>query len=209
MARKIVFTSGEYYHVFNRGVDKRSVFLDSEDFHRFLQCVEEFNTIEPIGSIYENFFRKHEPGNEVPKLLVEIVAYCLNPNHYHLILHQIEEVGISKFMHKLGVGYANYFNIKYERIGRLFQGPFKAVHVESNEQLLHLSVYVNLNNRAHRLGNRTSRSSWGEFVEGTRKICNTGIILEQFGDPAAYRKFAEDSLIDIRERKDLEKLFLE
>ena len=82
-------------------------------------------------------------GVELPfSALVEIVAYCLNPNHYHLIVKQISEKGIERFMQKIGTGYTNYFNKRYERSGALFQGKFKSIHIDSNEYLLHLSVYV-------------------------------------------------------------------
>jgi len=77
--------------------------------------------------------------------LVEIIVYCLNPNHYHIILRQVSEGGVSKFMLKLSSGYSSYFNKKNKRSGSLFQGRFKAVHIDSNEYLLYLSAYVNKN----------------------------------------------------------------
>ncbi|MEK7090072.1 MAG: transposase, partial [Patescibacteria group bacterium] len=159
--RKVLLAKGEYYHIFGRGVDKRTIFMDADDFARFLQGMEEFNTLDPIGSIFENSFRKRESqlGHAVSKLLpkrkgelVELSCYCLNPNHYHFLLKQIVDKGIEKFMHRLCMGYAKYFNLRHERSGVLFQGPFKAVHVDSNEYLLYVSAYVNLNNLVHRLG---------------------------------------------------------
>ena len=158
--RKAQFAEGEYYHIYNRGVDKRSIFNDHEDVDRFLQCMREFNVIEPIGSLYENSFKRGQLGGPASKLsaededkpLVECIAYCLNPNHYHFILKQIVDRGIEKIMQKIGTGHTMFFNNKYERSGSLFQGRFKAVHIDSNEYLLHLSSYVNLNDRAHQLG---------------------------------------------------------
>jgi hypothetical protein len=93
--RKVPFIEGEYYHIYNRGVDKRNIFSDIYDMPRFLQSLEEFNTIQPIGSIYENSFKKSSLGDRIPKLndepLVDIICYGLNPNHYHLLLKQVAE----------------------------------------------------------------------------------------------------------------------
>ena len=130
--RKTIFTEGEFYHVYNRGVDKRTIFLDDYDYARFLQSMDEFNTVNPIGSIYENFFAK-KLGHRVSKnkKLVNIVTYCVNPNHFHFILSQVSDRGIEKFMQRLNMGYAKYFNNKYKRDGVLFQGNFKAVHIDT------------------------------------------------------------------------------
>jgi putative transposase len=213
--RKTQFAEGEYYHIYNRGVDKRSVLNDREDVERFLQCMQEFNVIEPIGSLYENSFKLSQLGGRTSKLadevedmpLVEFIAYCLNPNHYHFILKQVAEKGIEKIMQKLGTGHTMFFNNKYERSGALFQGKFKAVHIDSNEYLLHVSSYVNLNDRVHQLGGSASklvrsRSSWGEYTDKSIKgICEKNIILGQFESVDAYKKFALSSLESITKRK--------
>jgi len=206
--RKVKFINGEYYHIFNRGVDKRAVFMEQDDLQRFFQGMKEFNNIEPIGSIYENSFRKDQLGNSVSKL-VNFICFCLNPNHYHFILEQSVEQGIEKFMHRLGIGYTQYFNKKYERSGFLFQGPFKAIHIDSNEYLLHLSAYVNLNERVHEFGNGVSKSSWVEYTKNLDNFCKKSIVLDQFKDASEYKTFAEDALKSIKERKDIEKLLLE
>ena len=205
--RKEVFVIGEFYHVYNRGTDKRKIFLDKYDLERFLQSMQEFNVLEPIGSIYENSFVKDQPGNPASKLsqLINCIAYCLNPNHYHFILQQTEEKGIEKFMQKLGTGFTNYFNNKYHRSGVLFQGKFKARHIDSNEYLLRISAYVNLNDRVHQLGSSASKSSWVEYVEKKKGICEKKIILDQFKSVAEYKAFAESSLKDILARKQLYK----
>ena len=218
--RKLPLVTEEYYHVFGRGVDKRSIFMDSRDYARFLQSMKEFNTIEPIGSIFENSFRRHEHqlGHVVSKLvagrkekLVEFVCYCLNPNHYHFLLKQVADKGIEKFLHRLCMGYAKYFNTKHRRSGALFQGPFKAVHVDTNEYLLHVSAYVNLNNRVHRLGSSASKSSWDEYLKEKIKLefCEKEIILSQFQTIVEYKDFAEDALKIMLARKDMEHLLLE
>ena len=216
--RKKDFANGEFFHIYNRGVDKRVIFTDSYDTRRFLQSIIEFNTIDPIGSLYQNSFR--ESGGPTPTLekLVNIIAYCLNPNHYHLILEQLVDGGISEFMKRIG-GYTSYFNNKYERSGSLFQGRFKAVHIDSNEYLLHASAYVNLNDRVHQLRGSTPKligsvSSWGEYTDrSVRGICGKEIVLGQFKNADEYQEFALSSLDLILQRKedlkDLDKLLLE
>jgi len=206
--RKSIFSDGELYHVYNRGVDKRIIFADEYDIKRFFKSMVEFNTVDPIGSLYENSFL--ELGGETAKSrnkLVNIVAYCLNPNHFHFILEQLVDGGISEFMKRIG-GYTWYFNNKYERNGSLFQGVFKDVHIDSNEYLLHLSAYVNLNSHVHQLGGETaklieSRSSWEEYTnEKVRGICEKEIVLGQFRSRDEYKKFALSSLESIKQRKE-------
>ena len=210
--RKIKFVNGEFYHIYNRGTDKRVIFIDQYDFGRFLESMKEFNSVKPIGSLYENSFRDQLRPRETK--LVNIIAYCLNKNHFHLILEQREDGGISNFMQKLGGGYVNYFNAQYFRTGTLFQGRFKSIHVDSNEYLLRLSAYVNLNNKVHKIKNKNFRSSWNEYVqESKNNLCKSDIILDQFKNTNEYKDFAENSLSDILQRKamrkEMENLLLE
>src|SRR3990167_3832403 len=100
--RKVKFANGEFYHVFNRGVDKRPIFEQTQDFDRFLQSMREFNTTQPIGSIYENSFLDQNIKTKGKKAkLVDIICYCLNLNHYHFILEQLVDNGISRYMKSL------------------------------------------------------------------------------------------------------------
>lgn len=216
--RKKEFANGEFFHIFNRGVDKRTIFIDSYDPERFFTSMIQFNSLDPIGSLYEHSFRL---GGETPKLekLVNIIAYCLNPNHFHFILEQVTDGGISEFMKRLSGGYTSYFNNKYKRSGSLFQGVFKDVHIDSNTYLLHASAYVNLNDRVHKLGGETAKfvkslSSWGEYTdEKIQGVCQKEIILGQFKDTKEYKEFALSSLRSIIQRKeetrDFEKFLLE
>ncbi len=220
--RKIQFVNDEYYHIYNRGVDKRIIFEDKNDLDRFFLSMDEFNVIDPIGSIYENAIYKKRFGDRVPKSapkssLVEFVCYCLNPNHYHFLMRQLVDEGIKKFMHRLGSGYATYFDKKYKRSGSLFEGRFKAIHVDSESYLLHLSAYINLNYKIHpkfwNFGDpvpKLYKSSWEEYLGlNQEKFCQKDIILSQFDTVESYKKFAEESLEKIKERKELEKFLLE
>ncbi|HEY9583289.1 MAG TPA: transposase [Candidatus Paceibacterota bacterium] len=212
--RKVQFANGEHYHVYNRGVDHRQIILDEKDSERFLLGLDYFNSVESIGAIKAFSDLKDKPRR---RPLVNIIAYCLNPNHFHLILEQLVDNGVSIFVKSLSGGYAKYFNIRNKRTGTLYEGPFKVKHIADNDYLLHLSSYVNLNDKLHRIGQPISkivRSSWREFCESKIDgICIKGIILEQFGSPDEYKKFALDFLPDMLtkkgEYKDLENLLFD
>ncbi len=215
--RKIEFANGEFYHIYNRGVDKREVFMDKIDYERFLKSMKEFNCIEPIGSLYEKYLQEKKWTSNVhyghsmsiSSKLVEIICYCLNPNHYHLILKQLEEKGIEKFMQKVGNGYTKYFNNKYDRSGVLFQGAFKAIHIDSNEYLLYLSAYVNKNNFIHGYDNANWKYSSlveyiGENKENSQKknICNIFPIIGQFRDRLDYEDFINVNAFYLKNKKE-------
>ncbi len=202
--RDITFVEKEFYHIYNRGVDGRKIISDINDLDRFMKSMREFNTIKPIGSIYEN--RGHKSGRKASKSLVRFIVYAINPNHFHFLIEQVADRGIEKFMHRFGTGFSKYFNAKYKRSGSLFQGKFKAKLIDTNEYLLHLSAYINLNHMAHSRGRKASilsRTSWEEYESRNlpESICFTEKILGQFKNNGEYKKFAEDSLKSIIERK--------
>jgi len=208
MSRKIKFADGEFYHIYNRGVDKRDIFMVKEDLHRFLRYLKALNSVEPVGSLRWHDMKADKNrglASEKTKL-VEIVCFCLNPNHYHLLLKQVRENGISIFMHRLGTAYTMYFNEENKRSGSLFQGSFKAVHVESNEYLLHLSAYINLNFEVHNkwqgVENPITYSSWSEYLGSNKdKVCQKDIILGQFSNSKDYEAFAGGSVAETKERR--------
>ena len=204
--RKTKFVIGEYYHIYNRGTDKRSIFQDERDLGRFWESMSDFNQIKPIGSMYEFSFIKKEGKSQKKKPLVEFIAYCLNSNHYHFLLNPLEDQGIEKFMQRLGNGYTKYFNNRHKRSGVLFQGKFKSKYINSNEYLLHLSAYINTNDQFGHQMSKLNKSSMTEFNKGkTGGVCNTNIILEQFRNPKEYADFVSDSLKDIKLRKEMVK----
>ena len=160
--QKPIFVNNGIYHIYNRGVEKRKVFTNNKDYLRFIHDLFEFNDESPVLNIGRDFTSK-VPMNEVElqslkslehslikdkhsrKLLVEILIFTLMPNHFHLLLKQRVENGIVRFMQKLGTGYTNYFNTKYQRVGSLFQGRFKAVKIEEHSHFLHLPYYIHSN----------------------------------------------------------------
>jgi len=143
MERKLTFSVGEYYHLYNRGVEKRNIFLEKRDSSRFQRLIYLANGTSPIrfseteGQALNNIDR----GDP----LVAIGAYVLMPNHFHLLVKEVIENGLSKFMEKLATGYSMYFNKKHERVGPLFQGRFKGEHVDNDKYLKYLYAYIHLN----------------------------------------------------------------
>jgi len=150
-----IFADNQIYHIYNRGVEKRNIFLDDKDRFRFIHDLFEFNDETPAANIYYKLnklleFQSYEVKprkieREPRKTLINILAFCLMPNHFHLLLQQKKENGIVKFMQKLGTGYTMSFNQKYERSGSLFQGTYKAVLIEKDSHFIHLPYYIHLN----------------------------------------------------------------
>jgi len=148
MQRKIDFSVGEYYHIYSRGTDKRSIFLEQNDYQRFKILLYACNSIKPVdmskyfrgGRKFSEIFKKKGDTN-----LVDIGVYCLMPNHFHILVKEKIEGGITKFVVKLLTAYSMYFNKKNDRTGTLFESKFKAKHVNTDEYLKYLFAYIHLN----------------------------------------------------------------
>jgi len=151
MREKII--AGNIYHVINRGVDQRKIFLSEEDYFRFIHDLFEFNDLNSANNTNYFFLRKKNSidigcryiERRPRKLLVEILAFSLMPNHYHLLLKTRFDDGIANFMKKINMGYAKYFNQKYKRAGALFAGKYKAVLIKRDEHFIHIPYYIHLN----------------------------------------------------------------
>jgi putative transposase len=131
----------DLYHLLNRGVDKRTIFLDDQDRKRFVLGLEIFNDIQSVDNIHRNVGLTKSNKEE----LVEIHGWCLMRNHYHLLVSEKAENGITQFIRKLNIGYSKYFNEKYKRSGALFQGRTKKVRIETDPHFLHILNYIHLN----------------------------------------------------------------
>ena len=217
--RKIKFEPKRIYHVFNRGVEKRDIFLSDGDRWRFLQGMylfnSEYGTLNLLyrleqekGKMHFGILREYMKKKKVKrKHLVRILADCLKPNHYHFLLEELQKNGISRFMQRLGTGYVGYFNTKYERVGPLFQGPFKAVEVKTDEQLAYLLAYINVINPGQELEPELKSQAqdpeeilrfvehypWSTHLEylGKREsiIVDKGVAGTLFSTPKAYKEF--------------------
>lgn len=142
--------SMEFFHVLNRGVDKRRIFNDTRDYARFVHDLYEFNSterVEPNNGRFASMMDIRRPSfsERRGERLVDIHFFCLMPNHYHLLLSPCVEGGISLFMKKINMGYAKYFNERNERSGSLFQGKYKSIHITSDAHFLYLPFYIHLN----------------------------------------------------------------
>ncbi|MEI8337799.1 MAG: transposase [bacterium] len=143
MQRSEIFCVGEYYHIYSRGVDKRFIFRNNYDKARFQKCLYIFNGTEKIQyeRVINTALSDVDKGND----LVEVGAYCLMDNHFHILVKEITEGGISKFMSKLLTSYSLYFNKISKRSGALFQGRFQSKYVDKDEYLKYLFAYIHLN----------------------------------------------------------------
>jgi len=193
-SRVIPFVNGEFYHILNRGVAQIPIFSQVADYKRFLATMIYYQVAQskPRFSLFAPTTNLLDTNQKT----VEIICYCLMPNHFHLLLQQVKNGGITEFVSKLSNSYAKHFNLKNKRVGPLFQGEFKAIHVDSNEQLLHLSRYIHLNPLVSNVTKRLEIYEWSsyrEYVNGVDKpICSKEIILDQFKSRQDYKKFILD-----------------
>ncbi len=205
----------QIYHIYNRGVDKRDIFIDKNDVYRFVESTKEFNREDKILSLAN----LHKPklnsqiaalplsGEENKKPLVEIIGYCLNPNHFHFILKQSVDDGISKFMHKLQGGYTSYFNIKNNRSGCLFQGKFKSQIIVNEDYFNKLIGYVNKNYLIHSIPeNKNDLVFSGDYEYENNKFNiiskNEGErILEVFGGINKFKRHCDSVVSAVREER--------
>lgn len=131
------FVENGYYHVYNRGVEKRNIFQDPQDYAVFLKYLKKY--LDPdLGS--DPLWKRKSLAQEI-----DLLAFCLMPNHFHLLLKQSTINGITKLMRAVCTNYVMYFNVKYQRVGGLFQGKYKAALVLDDAYLLHVSRYIHLN----------------------------------------------------------------
>jgi putative transposase len=200
------------YHVLNRGVDQREIFLEEKDYLRFIHNLFVFNDVNPTFNNFYNFSRKgkdkeidYKQRKRQP--LVEILAFCLMPNHYHLLLIPLVEDGIFKFVKKLDIGYAKYFNQKYNRKGALFEGRYKSILIKEEAHFLYLPYYIHFNPldlkfpewRQGKIKNSQKAMKflenyrWSSFLDyiGERNfpsITQRDFLLKIFNSPFSYKK---------------------
>lgn len=189
------FSENSYYHVFNRGVEKRNIFEDEQDYNIFKYYLSIY--LLPKEIIAQKFDKV--PFRLLNKNLndqLELLAYCLMPNHFHLLLKQLTIDAISRFMKQLTNAYTLYFNNKYDRVGGLMQGRFKAVLIDSDEQLLHVSRYIHLNPITAQLTSKLGNYFWSSYPSYTNgkndPLVKKGTILDQFNSSKDYRRFVSD-----------------
>lgn len=218
--RKTILASGECYHIFNRGVDRRQIFMDKNDYLRFLHNMYELNDKNYAPKWKENkihIMKGQKPEiNKNRERLVDICCFCLMSNHFHFVLRQLIDGGVSLFMQKLGMGFANYFNLKYKRSGTLFQGRFKANLIKTDAQIMHLSRYIHVLNPGEliepqiregviqnpiKLKKFLNNYKWSSYLDylGQKNypsLINKELIAGYFGGSEDYEKFAMSWKVD-------------
>ncbi len=220
--RKNVLVIGEVYHVINKSIAGFKIFNDDSEFSRMVEVIRYYQRekpeikfsefIESIG-FQPNSSQAANYNSDNKEKLVEIIAYCIMPTHLHLILKQLKENGISVFMSNVLNSYTRYFNIRHKRKGPLWEGRFKSILVETDEQLLHLTRYLHLNPvTAYLIDTPESwaMSSYREYllrVNERNKFCRYDGILDI--EPIAYKKFVEDRVSYQRELASIKSLLLE
>ena len=138
------FVKGGTYHIYNRGVEKRDVFLDQQDYRMFLYYLKSYLSVPDTQKDLPRIISRLGPGFDLYKN-IKLLCYVLMPNHFHFLIKTESERAITEFMKRLSNGYVKYFNEKYERVGPLFQGRYKSIFVFKDEHLLHLSSYIHIN----------------------------------------------------------------
>lgn len=195
--RKVPLVTNNIYHIFNRGVNKGDIFFSEKDYKHFLSAAKHY-LIKNSKYSYEKL--RNEPGSSGSptsfKPKIEILAYCLMPNHFHLLVKQMVDKGIASYMQRFINSYVHYINIKYKRVGPLFQGPFKGVLIESDEQFLHVSRYIHLNPLASGLVSDLKNYPWSSYHSyiggGEDGLSNPELILRNFKTKKDYEQFVLD-----------------
>lgn len=208
--RKVPLATGEYYHVFNRGVARTPIYINARDYTRFIQVLSYYR----YAGIQQKFSAGAtiSIGEDNPRL-VDIIAYCLMPNHFHLLIKQKVENGIVHFISNLCNSYSKYFNTKNKRVGTLFQGPFKAVHIETEEQLLHVNRYIHINPLVSFIVKDINAYRWSSFSEylgdGESNLCEKDIIMHNFSTSDLYKKFVLDQVDYAKKLSEIKHLLID
>jgi len=219
--RKVVFANNQLYHVYNRGVERRPVFTNTREYRRALEALKFYRYSDlPLRLSKFLVIPEAERSELISKIskhskLVEIITYCLMPNHFHFLLKQTQVNGISEFLANFTNSYTKYFNTKHDRVGPLFQGLFKAVHIETDMQFIHVSRYIHLNPVSSFIIKieELENYQWSSFPEYMNKtsdvICYTKPILDFFSSVEKYRQFIFDQASYAQELEKIKHLIFE
>lgn len=194
--RQEILATGEIYHIFNRGLEKRPIFLDTFHYRRFFELLQFYQRQHHLR--FSRLSRKERQKvieKQLGEPLVEIICYCLMPNHFHVLLEQTANGGISRFIQLIADSYGKFFNIVHNRVGPVFQGKFRSTRIEDNAQLLHVTRYIHLNPVTAFLVKKPEDFKWSsyrEYLTDDPVICSKVSVLDQFRSKDQYRDFVED-----------------
>lgn len=193
--RKTPIITDEIYHVFNRGVNKNKIFFSEDDYKRFYLTALHYKFKETKFSYF------NDPGSlelkkESSQPKIEVLAYCLMPNHFHFLLKQLVDGGITWYLQHLTNSFSHYINTKYERVGPLFQGRFKNILIESDEQLLHVSRYIHLNPYVSSLVKKMNNYRFSSYLSYIKPhndlLSDYKLVLDYFQSRKHYKQFVLD-----------------
>lgn len=218
--RRVILATNEIYHIFNRSIAKELIFISTRNLKRALETIDFYRFPQEIRfSKFKDLPKEIKESYlldlKKKKPLVEIYAFALMPNHYHFLLKQTQEKGIVQFASNFQNSFAKYFNIKNDRNGALFQNSFNGVHIESDEQLMHVSRYIHLNPVTSYIIDFKNLFSypWTSFNEyagtGENEIVKTDFLLKMFSSKNSYIKFVADQVDYQRSLAQLKDLALE
>lgn len=203
--RELRFVTDEIYHALNHGIDPFQTFTNEGDYRRALLTLEFYRLVTPPMRLSQLLSLEKSSQEQILRNIkqeerrVDILSFCFMPNHFHLLLRQKKDRGVSKFMSDFQNSYTRFFNTKHERKGPLFLRPFKAVRIHTEEQLLHVSRYQHLNAysvtivRSFEQLERYPWSSLSEYLGLTnRDLCEKETVLSQFKDIDSYKSFIFD-----------------
>lgn len=189
------FVNGEFYHLYNRGLEKRDIFEGTRDYSHFIQTMFYYQIQNPKPKFSTYRHSKIFPVDPIKKI-VDIICYCLMPNHFHILVKQLKDGGVQEFIRKFVLSYTKYRNLKYNHQGPLFNGPFKAVRIETDEQLIHVSRYIHLNPLVSLLTKDLKLYPWSSYHNylnsNDKSIVVKEEILNFFKSPKEYKKFVLD-----------------
>ena len=219
--RKIVFRNDSIYHICNRAVDGRSIFRSKREYERGLMLLRFYKYAKTPMRLSYLLNLSHENQLEVlsrlenSERLVSILSYAFMPNHFHVLLKQLTDNGISKFVSNISNSYSRYSNVKSKRIGPVFQGRFRAVFIQSNEQLAHVSRYIHLNPVTASIIDFQALAnyeftSYIDYVNGnSRGMVDTEDVLSLFNSAEDYEEFVTDHIGYSKTLHEIEYLTLE
>ncbi len=203
------YVENGYYHIYNRGVAKQDIFLNHKDYYKFTKLI-----IEAVGTPLISKKVAYVKGRTFDASAYKVknfennlslIAYCLMPNHFHFLIKQTEKETIQGFMRSIITRYAAYFNKRYDRVGPLFQGRYKAVLIVNDSYLLHLSRYIHLNPLELNIPLTKANSSYQYYIKKKRASwLKPEVILEFFNNPViqeikkfnSYVDFVENTTVD-------------
>ncbi|PIR38808.1 MAG: hypothetical protein COV34_00615 [Candidatus Zambryskibacteria bacterium CG10_big_fil_rev_8_21_14_0_10_42_12] len=205
MEHTVALAPNEFYHVYNRGTEKRDVFLDTQDYERFLSLLYIANNTQRVNIREQGKTLEAICSQDRSSTLVDIVSYCLMPNHFHILIKTTDQMNLGKFMQKLVTAYSMYFNKKYDRSGALFQGRYKAKHAHTDTYLKYLFAYIHLNPikllesdwQKKRTWNREEGKAflrsytYSSFLDFTDKQRHQGKILQKESAPQYFETAGE------------------